>query len=375
LRDTRKPRLCLGIGLGLAAALAARADDFNLFPAGAFPDGSRQGDLRQAGFPADASSAVADEFHVDLSAPFRAAFSEGSLAPAAAPDVAAPKAPTHSLLSGRTLWMTVGIIGAVPLVGELAWWKGNQHGSFHFTDEGWFGRDTYAGGADKASHFFFGYMASREMTRWYERFGNSSASSRALSVGVAALGGALIELGDGYTEVYGYSWGDVASNVAGALAAAGIGAAGIDDLVGLRFGFVSAEIPPPCCRAFGYGHDYSEDVYSLDLKLAGMFRRANLRPGIGRFFLISLTYGTKGYRFSPVDVRERNVGIDLGISMPEILQAIGVRREKWWGEILLTFFDYVRLPYTAFGFQYDLNHHAWHGPSTGDRFDPGRVIY
>jgi len=373
LKDTRKPRLCLCIGLGLATALIARADDFNLFPAGSFPDGSWT-DSQEAGFPADGSSPAPEEFRVDLSGPFRAAFSAPQ-SPTAPPDAPAAIAPTHSLLSGRTLWMTVGIVAAVPLVGELAWWKGNQHGSFHFTDEGWFGRDTYAGGADKASHFFFGYMASREMTRWYERFGNSPASSRALSVAVAAFAGALIEIGDGYTDVYGYSWQDVASNVAGALAAAGIGAARIDDLVGLRFGFVSAEIPPPCCRAFGYGHDYSEDVYSLDFKLAGMFRRANVRPGIGRFFLVSLTYGTKGYRFSPVDVRERNVGIDLGISMPEILQAIGVRREKWWGEILLTFFDYIRLPYTAFGFQYDLNHHVWHGPSTGDKFDPGLVIY
>ena len=87
-----------------------------------------------------------------------------------------PVACPQAAFSGQTLWMTAGVIGAVPVVGELAWWKGNEKGDFHFTDEGWFAQDTYAGGADKASHFFFGYMASREMEKWYERFGNTRAA-------------------------------------------------------------------------------------------------------------------------------------------------------------------------------------------------------
>lgn len=271
--------------------------------------------------------------------------------------------------------MTLGVLAAVPVVGELVWWKGNERGDFHFADEGWFGQNTYAGGADKVSHFFFGYMAGRELSKWYRRLGNSPRESRMLAVGLASLGGALIELGDGMTVVYGYSWSDVAANFAGALAAVGIEAGGVDDLIGMRFGFVSADIPPPCCRAFGFGHDYSEDVYSLDFKVAGAFRRAGKRPGAAAFFLVSMTYGSKGYRFSPEEVRERNIGIDLGLNVPEILLAIGVPKNKWWGEALLTFFEYVRLPYTAFGFQYDLNSGSWHGPSTGDKFDPGLVIY
>jgi hypothetical protein len=371
-------RLVIGLAAALAASLPARAGDFALFPSGTLPDfsgSSRDLGLDLAGCPAPCfdGNGRPEEFRLDLSVPFRTAFPDLPHGEPAGPTARA--APSRPLLSGRTLWMTVGVFAAIPVVGEIVWWKGNERGSFHFENEGWFGRDTYAGGADKASHIFFGYMASREMSKWYERFGNTPAQSRALAVGVATLGGALIELGDGFTEVYGYSWQDVAANFTGALAAAGIGAARIDDLVGLRFGFVSAEIPPPCCRAFGYGHDYSEDVYSLDLKIAGALRRAGLRPGVARFFLLSFTYGSKGYRFSPEEVRQRNVGIDLGINMPEVLQAIGVRREKWWGEILYTVFDYIRFPYTAFGFQYDLNHHEWHGPSTGDKFDPGRVIY
>ncbi|HEY7113542.1 MAG TPA: DUF2279 domain-containing protein [Thermoanaerobaculia bacterium] len=309
-------------------------------------------------------------------AAWRAAFgSEDSGGDEPAPAPAPMPLPKHALLSGKTLYLTLGVFASIPVVGELVWWKGNEKGKFHFTDEEWFQHDTYAGGADKASHFFFGYMFTRELAKWYERFGNTSAESRGLAAAVSVIGGALVELGDGFTDIYGYSWQDVAANATGALAAYGIEAAGISDVVGFRFGFVNADIPPPCCRAYGYGHDYSEDVYSADLKLEGVLRRAGMRPGPARFFLVSMTYGSKGYRFSPVDVRERNIGVDLGLNMPEILLAVGVPKTKWWGEALLTIFEYIRFPYTAFGWQYDLNHHKWHGPSTGNKFDPGEVIY
>ncbi len=364
----------------MAASACAESAEFLLFPPGAVQPragASRRrsrsglGSLDAAESPADGGSEAGDgQFRLDLSPAVQAAISDGA--------AAKPFTPTPvrgPLFRGRTLWLTVGVLAAVPVVGELVWWKGNERGAFHFTDEGWFGEDSYAGGADKASHFFFGYFAASELAKFYEQFGNTPGQSRALAVGLTALSGALIELGDGMTEVYGYSWNDVAANFLGSLAGVGLQAAGLNDLLGLRFGFVSAEIPPPPNRAYGFGHDYSEDIYSLDFKLEGALRRLHVRPGPARFFLVSLTYGSKGYRFSPVDVRERNVGVDLGLNVPEILVAVGVPKRSWWGQILLTFFEYFRLPYTAFGFQYDLNGGGWHGPSTGDRFDPGKVIY
>jgi uncharacterized protein YfiM (DUF2279 family) len=358
---------------------AAESPEFLLFPAGAASLEPAEpqtfslglGPLGAGEILADGGGAAGeDQFRLDLSPALATALSDP---PAAPPFKPAPA--RGPLLRGRTLWLTVGVLAAVPVVGELVWWKGNERGAFHFTDEGWFGRNTYAGGADKASHFFLGYFAASELSKWYERFGNSPAQSRTLAVGLTALGGALIELGDGMTEVYGYSWTDVAFNFAGSLAGVGLEAAGLNDLLGLRFGVVSAQIPPPPNRAYGWGHDYSEDIYSLDFKFDGALRRLHVRPGPGRFFLVSLTYGSKGYRFSPVDVRERNIGVDLGLNVPEILLAVGVPKTSWWGRILLTFFEYFRVPYTAFGFQYDLNSGRWHGPSTGDRFDPGKVIY
>jgi len=58
----------------------------------------------------------------------------------------------------------------------------------------------------------------------------------------------------------------------------------------------------------------------------------------------------------------------------EILQAAGVSRSTWWGRALLTVLQYVRLPFTAIGFRYDLNHHQWIGPDAGNKFDPGSTL-
>jgi hypothetical protein len=52
-----------------------------------------------------------------------------------------------------------------------------------------------------------------------------------------------------------------------------------------------------------------------------------------------------------------------------------VRESTWWGLPLLKFFTYYRLELTAWGWRYDLNHGRWSGFGTGNRFDPGKVIY
>lgn len=191
---------------------------------------------------------------------------------------------------------------------------------------------------------------------------------------MTTLAGLLIEFGDGPTE-YGFSWEDIAVNGIGAFAASEVSRLGWVDLVGFRFGLVRASIPPNENRAAAYGSDYSQEIYSADFKLAGAAARMKIRPGLARFLLVSVTYGSKGYRFSPVDRRERNVGLDIGINLPEVLSALRVPEESWWGMPLWKIFAYFRVPYTAFGYRYDLNHHRWHGPDTGDRFDPGKVIY
>jgi hypothetical protein len=283
-------------------------------------------------------------------------------------------APDPRAVRNRSLAIGAGALVLTPVAGWLTWWSVEEKSAFKFANEGWFDPDTYSGGADKANHMVAGYIAQHALDWAFQQAGQPPERARWWALGTIALTGIAIEAGDGLTT-YGASWEDAVSNVLGAGLAIGITQLRLDDTVGLRMGQVPYEIPPPCCRAFGYGSDYSKWVHTLDLKLAGFLPRVGVKPGPARFFLVSATYGSKGYRFSPEESRQRNLGVEAGLNVPEILRAVGVRDDSWWGKPLLAFFTYVRIPYTSFGWHYDFNGRRWHGPDTGDQFDPGAVIY
>lgn len=296
-----------------------------------------------------------------------------SAAPASAEPAPSP-AGTPRLFDGKTTAVTAAVVLGVPAIGYFAWWRTPSATGYEFANERWFQRDTYAGGADKASHIVAGYISTLSLQGIYRSLGKTPAQARGLALGVSVLTGLLVEVGDGTSE-YGFSWEDGAANAVGDLFATAVDAWGLHDTVGFRFGRVKALVPDPCCRFGGYGDDYSKEIYSADLKLGGLLPRLGLKPGPARFLLLSMTYGSKGYRYSAAPIRERNVGVELGLNLREVLLAVGVPENKWWGKTLLALGTFFRFPYTSFGWHYDLNHGKWNGPDTGDRFDPGSIIF
>jgi hypothetical protein len=240
--------------------------------------------------------------------------------------------------------------------------------SFHFGAEGFFGRDTYAGGADKASHFVDYAILTKELANLYGAMGFSRRDSVLMGVGVAMVTGLVFEIGDG-TNVFGFSWQDLTMDALGAGTAAVISALELDDLVGFRHGFL---LPPAdhevCCAVDGKGRDYSNEIYTADLHIAGLARRLGLNVGPLRYLLLSLTYGTKGYPNGRPEFRERQVGVEIGLNVGIILSDLGVRRDTWWGYSLHVVFDNLRIPFTAVGFRYDLNHRRWIGPDNGNGY-------
>lgn len=363
--------------LALAPALSA-AERFTLFPCGAL--------VAERAFSLAAAPCVREDPEGGPDRALRLPEAEAPL-PASPPQTSESRsqippalrpAPRNGwwisdsrLLDGRTLLLTTAFLVSAGVHGYDSWWKDSRRFSFHADGEGGlaFGRSTYTGGADKASHFIGSYAASQELAKIYGLLGKPAAKSRLLGAGTAWLAGLIIEAGDGFS-VFGYSWGDVLANTLGAAAGAELTRLEWDDLVGFRLGSVPYSKPPRAERGPGLGSDYSREVYSADLKLAGLFSRLRRRPGIARFLLLSLTYGTKGYRFHPPEVRERNVGLDLGLNLPEILRALGLRDESWWARPILEYLTYRRIAFTAIGLRYDLNHRRWNGPDTGDGYDP-----
>ena len=258
-----------------------------------------------------------------------------------------PAAPTEK----KPRWLLAGLVA----FGEIAVTAAKatitfDHTSFNVKDEGLFGTNTEFGGADKASHFADYYVITKEFSFIYGKLGLSDTAARFLAAGTAFTGGLVNEIADGFTK-YGFSWGDLLMDGLGTSAALLVMTARIEDLVGVRTSHFGA---------------YKHDVYSMDLKLAGLARRLNINIGPLRYLYLSGTYGVKGYPTDDVDKRQRQIGIEIGLSLEEIMNSLSVRRDTWWGATLHILGDNVRFPFTAVGFRYDLNHGKWHGPNSGN---------
>ncbi|MEO8349696.1 MAG: DUF2279 domain-containing protein [Acidobacteriota bacterium] len=351
----------------LSACWESASDRFAVFRDPCEGEGAGGKDGRTTRLHSADEAAVAD-FATDAEGTNGAAFDAVSSSPGS------PKADTwwvsrSRFFDGRTIALTSGFLIYTGMHGYSTWWKDSLRFPYHVKNEGWFGRHSYTGGADHASHFVGSFIASQVLSKTYQLLGKRPAPSQRAGAVVAALGGLIIEIGDGYS-VFGFSWSDIVMNTLGATAGMELSRSGLDDTLGFRIGWVPYDLPQLSERGPGTGADYSEEIYTTDLKLAGLFRRLDRNPGPARFLMVSLTYGTKGYRFHDPAVRERNVGIDVGLNLPEILRAIGVREDKWWGRPILEYLNYVRVGYTAVGFRYDLNHGRWNGPDTGEGFDP-----
>jgi hypothetical protein len=316
-----------------------------------------------------AGEAPEESYSLDLS--FPPVPTIGSLA------VATTEAPRKPLMfphmSAKGQKILVGVVSVFAVAGSAynAFSDKPSH-SYHFTSEGWFGRNTYEGGGDKASHFVSYYAVSRLLTSVYETLDEPERQAYTLGSSVAAVAGLATEIGDG-TNRYGFSYEDLVMDTAGALSAYVLARFQLNDLITFRAGTVPAPHTPEeyWVPSLG-GKDYTKEIYTLDMRLSGLSRRLKTRFGLARFLLVGVTYGVKGYPSAQPYVRERQVGFEIGLDLAEIARGVGMPEDRWWGKIALTILDVIRIPYTAFGWQYDINQNHWHGPSIGDSFQfPG----
>lgn len=236
--------------------------------------------------------------------------------------------------------------------------------SFHTTDERFFGRTTYAGGADKASHFIVSSGVARTLYEAYTYQGHSEDESFALAFAATFMTGAFVEIMDG-VSVYGFSFQDLTADVFGTAAGLLIQRNHLEDMLGLRLGPADTDIP---AAAIGssvptLGRDYSNEIYTADLKIGGLVTRLHGNPGFSRFFLTSFVYFTKGFGYDPpLPTRYQEFGFEVGLNFPEILKEAGVTKETWWGTGLFAIFQFFRVPFTQVGVYYNLHDHKWYGP-------------
>ena len=117
--------------------------------------------------------------------------------------------------------LRVGIVAGATVGGFVAghgmlndlWWKGERV-PFHINTSQDY---TYALNADKYGHATFAYMASTvygDLMRWC---GLDSGSAAWWGFGVAMTYQTYIEVRDGFSRDYGFSWGDIGANTVGAV--------------------------------------------------------------------------------------------------------------------------------------------------------------
>jgi len=253
----------------------------------------------------------------------------------------------HRLLFSTLIPITS--IGAVTANSLVAY---NTNHSFRIHQEGWFGRDTTNGGADKASHLTDYFVVTHLFEDVYRMLGYSEKTAILASFSLAVATGLANEVSDGFTR-HGFSWEDFAMDAAGATAASVISLTHTKDLFGMR----TSHLP---------GSTYTHDVYSADFKLSGLGQRLGVNIGPLRWLVLSVTYGAKGYRVQPPIEHQRQLGFEVGLNLQQILNDLGVKRNTWWGYSLHLVGDTIRFPFTAIGVRVDLNRGKWHGPNNGN---------
>ncbi len=261
-----------------------------------------------------------------------------------------------------TLWTGAALLGGIVdgIQGPIA---DGVH-PFHLTDEGFFQYTTYGGGSDKASHFVVSANVTNLLYDAYRLNRLTPDQAMWLSFATSTIAGTFVEIGDGLTP-YGFSLQDLTADALGSLTQALIKRHDLGDLAGFRLGrWLDTTIPPAVIGGRPLvGIDYTQEMYTADLKLGGVGTRMHASPTIARFFLLSFIFLTKGYGYvPPLDTRYQEIGFELGLNFPEILRAVGVSDATWWGDFLLRAFNFLRLPYTQIGTYYNLKNQKWYGP-------------
>jgi len=275
-----------------------------------------------------------------------------------------PGTPEKPFWDTKTTLTTAGAVAAFNLYAFSGLWEFEDL-DFHFQGDGWFKGNTYAGGADKVSHFTISATVARELALLYDSYGKTRTQSLAMAFGITAFTGLVVEIGDGLSP-YGFSWEDLTVDVLGSAMGVYLTRHGLNDVFGVRVGKVPTHEPVSDDDKRYLGSHYGQEIYSGDFKLAGLARRWKFEPSIARYLMFSVTYQSKGYDFvPPLPDRQRLVGFELGLNFPEILAAVGVPETTWWGLILYKAFNFFRIPFTSFGWRYDLNAKKWHGPDSG----------
>lgn len=238
----------------------------------------------------------------------------------------------------KFLYANVAAAAAVTTWGILNW--DYFQNAPRADSEGWFGRDTNDGGADKLGHLWIAHTASHGLGTLYRSWGYGDKEAGRLGA-LSALGvTTLMEVGDSMSSKYGFSYEDALMNLAGA---------GIGYLLWTRPDLarwidIRAEWRPNIGSSDPFT-DYENLKYLVAVKLEAA---KPLRTTPLRFVDLQVGYYARGYSSPRIEGRARNLYVGLGLNLSQLIREAGHPRV---GRV----FNYFQVPYIYVSARTNLN--------------------
>jgi hypothetical protein len=271
---------------------------------------------------------------------------------AAPPPAGAPVEPIARGLRWKNAAVIGGIAATVGIYGMNSWWEDGFSGSFHTVDEGWFGEDTYTGGADKAGHIYFTYTGARLLTRAFEAVGNDPR--RALRLGAWTSLGVMtgVEVIDGFSKKFRFSMEDAVANALGAAFAV---LTEVDPRIDALLDFRLLYQKSDDARRVGEPDplsDYSGQTFLLAVKADGIPWLREVP--VVRYLELQVGYNTLGYEPNDGTMNDphRRIYYGIGINLSRLLSDTVFRGDLKGGKIQRgtdTLLEYLQVPWTAAG--------------------------
>jgi len=229
----------------------------------------------------------------------------------------------------KLLFTNLSAVSFISLYGLADWDYGFD--SFHFTNEGWFEKDSKYGGADKAGHFWSTYVIADAFTGLYKHWGYERTTAGRYGVLSAWAVQAIMELDDGTSESQGFDWGDMTMNTLGALTSMLLEQyPDLDRKVDFRVEY-ALNVPVQ-----GIFDDYSNMYYALVVKLDGF---EGLQHSWLQWLELHAGYCTRGYE-DHESAKERRVYLGVTLNFSHLLHHANYHKA---GKVL----EYLQVPYTV----------------------------
>lgn len=217
-----------------------------------------------------------------------------------------------------------GVFVVLTTWGSAAWDWGKEM-KFGFGSEGWYGQNTYSGGADKFGHMFSLNFQKRAINWILVQMGWDLESANNISFVMAESLGIALEIGDGFSK-YLFSFEDLTVDTAGIVFGYFLDRyPWLDELVGFRWEWwPSKEYRSPRNKdKTDITSDYTGEKFYISFKAAGV--PVLQERWYTKYLTLDFGYFTKGYEpdITPENKtdgeRKRYWTVGMGINLGTLL--------------------------------------------------------